>query len=299
MLRNTLISYLACFISAFSVAQVGITNDNSLPDPSALVDIHSTTKGLLIPRMTQDQLRIITEPANGLLVFCTTDNKFYAYLSGDDAWHEVLYGTGTLTPTCGTPFTDPRDGKSYPTIQAGTQCWMASNLNAGTRINGSQTQGNNGVMEKYCFNNLESNCDLYGGLYQWNEMMQFTTLPESQGICPEGWHIPSDAEVFILISHLGGLDSAGGKMKETGTALWLSPNTGATNESGLNLRPASFRDYLGNFSTPLGERGTLWTSTQNGGTYGWDYSFYYNTDDAVRNNGAMKSNGFSVRCLKN
>lgn len=299
MRHSALTLFLVLFLALAAGAQVGISNINTLPDPSALVDMSSTTKGLLIPRLTLEQIRIVTDPANGLLVFCTTDSKFYAFLSADNAWKEVLYGTGTLAPACGTPFTDPRDGKSYHTVQVGTQCWMAQNLNIGTRINGNQGQGNNGTPEKYCYQNLESNCDVYGGLFQWNEAMQFTTTAGAQGLCPAGWHLPSDAEFMVMVSFLGGLDLAGGKMKETGTSHWTAPNTGATNESGFTVLPASFRDYLGSFSTPLGERASFWTSSENGGTYAWDYGFYYNSDDAIRSSGAMKTNGFSIRCLKN
>ena len=282
-----------------NLAQVGISTDSSQPENSAMLDIKSTNKGLLVPRLTQDQIRTITNPVNSLLVFCTSDDKFYAYLASSSEWKEVLFGTGTLAPACGTPIADVRDGKTYNTVQIGTQCWMSQNMNIGTRINGNQAQVNNGIMEKYCYNNLETNCDIYGGLYQWDEMMQFTSTPGVQGICPEDWHLPTDAEMGILITYLGGLSMAGGKMKEAGTVRWLSPNTGATNESGFTAVPGSFRDYQGNFSTPLGERASFWTSTQNGSTYGWDYTLYYNQTEAIHFSGAMKSNGFSVRCIKN
>jgi uncharacterized protein (TIGR02145 family) len=293
-----LIVTIIIFTNNQTAAQIGINNDNSLPDPSAILDIKSTNKGLLVPRLTQTQISTITNPVNSLLVFCTTDNKFYAYMAGTSEWKEVLFGSGTIAPTCGTPINDARDGKTYNTVQIGTQCWMSQNLNIGLRINGSQTQGNNGNIEKFCFNDLESNCEIYGGLYQWNEMMQFSPTPGIQGICPEGWHLPTDAEMTTLTTYLGGLDLAGGKMKQSGTETWSAPNTGATNESGFTVLPGSFRDYMGAFSTPLGQRGSIWTSTPNG-SYAWDYSLFYNTDDVIRSNGALKTNGFSVRCIKN
>jgi len=73
-----------------------------------------------------------------------------------------------LQPSCGNPFTDSRDGKTYNTVQIGDQCWFKENLNVGTRINGVQEQTDNSVIEKYCYADLESNCDIYGGLYQWH-----------------------------------------------------------------------------------------------------------------------------------
>jgi uncharacterized protein (TIGR02145 family) len=85
---------------------------------------------------------------------------------------------------------------------------------------------------------LEANCAVYGGLYQWKEMMQYVNTPGVQGICPTGWHVPDVYEFTALASCPGGESVAGGKMKSTGTieagtGLWLSPNTGATNESGF------------------------------------------------------------------
>lgn len=290
------IALFSCIANDY--AQVSITPDHSQPDRSAMLDIKSSSKGLLVPRLTQEQIQTITNPVNSLLVFCTSDNKFYAYMAGSSEWKEVLFGGGTITPTCGIPFTDPRDQQLYNTVQIGTQCWMAENLNTGTRINGSQAQVNNGVIEKYCYDNQDTHCLIYGGLYQWNEMMQYSSTPGTQGICPPGWHLPTDEETMAMVTFLGGLEVAGGKMKETGTVHWISPNSGATDVSGFTALPASFRDYLGSFSTPLGERASIWTSTQNGSTYAWDYSIYYNTDDVSRSSGAMKTNGFSARCIK-
>jgi len=86
------------FFTVHLSAQMGINNDNSLPDNSAMLDVKSNSKGMLIPRMTQSQISAITTPANGLFVFCTTDNKFYAYVASANVWKEVLYGSGTIAP---------------------------------------------------------------------------------------------------------------------------------------------------------------------------------------------------------
>ncbi|MCD4736058.1 MAG: T9SS type A sorting domain-containing protein [Bacteroidales bacterium] len=128
----------------------------------------------------------------------------------------------------------------YYTVQIGGQCWMKENLNVGIKISGSQSSTNNGTIEKYCHNNSTANCDIYGALYQWNEMMQYTSDTTAQGICPEGWHIPTDHEWKVLE---GTVDSqygvgdpewngelwrgfdAGGNLKETVTIHWNSPNT--------------------------------------------------------------------------
>ncbi|MFZ4708201.1 MAG: FISUMP domain-containing protein, partial [Bacteroidales bacterium] len=142
---------------------------------------------------------------------------------------------------CGQPFTDIRDGKVYGTVQIGSQCWMKQNLNTGTMVNGYQNQANNQVIEKYCYANHEYNCDEYGGLYQWNEMMQYNLTPKIRGICPYGWLLPSIAEWTTLTTYLGGDTIAGGLMKEEGTAHWISPNNSATNESGFTALPGGLR----------------------------------------------------------
>jgi hypothetical protein len=88
---------LMLFFSMTMSGQVSISTNNSDPDNSAMLDVKSTSKGLLTPRMTQNQIAAISSPANGLLVFCTTDNKFYTYVAGDNMWKEILFGPGTIT----------------------------------------------------------------------------------------------------------------------------------------------------------------------------------------------------------
>ena len=159
-------------------AQVSVTTDGSNADGSAMLDVKSTTKGMLMPRMTQAQIAAISSPANGLIVFNTTDDKYYAYVLTGNEWKEIDYGAGTIAPwVCGDALIDARDSKSYTTVQIGSQCWMAENLNIGTRIDGSndQSQQTPEVIEKYCYDDNTTNCNTYGGLYQWDEMMQYVT----------------------------------------------------------------------------------------------------------------------------
>ena len=197
---------------------------------------------------------------------------------------------------CGLPLIDVRDGQIYQTVQIGEQCWMAENLNIGTMINGSNDQTDDGTIEKYCYENSTSNCDTYGGLYQWNEMMQYTTTQGVQGICPEGWHLPTDAEWTTLVDFLGGSSVAGGKMKEAGYAHWNSPNTGATNESGFTALPGGCRNTFGYFNY-LGSTAYFWSSTEDDTYVAWDRYLFYNSDNVVRYDNA-KHNGYSVRCFQ-
>jgi uncharacterized protein (TIGR02145 family) len=232
------------------------------------------------------------QPGEGYLV------KMYA----DDI---LIYPTSF---TCGDPFTDPRDEQIYSTVQIGDQCWMAENLNIGEMINGFEEMTNNSVIEKYCYDNNTANCDEYGGLYQWNEMMQYTTTPGVQGICPADWHIPTDDEWKILE---GTVDS----QYPVGDPIWN--NTGYRGyDAGLNLKsitgwnsggngsglydfgalPAGFRYPSGDFYT-LGYYGYFWSSSQDYTRTAWyrllDYDY-----DVVHRITYSKDYGFSVRCLK-
>jgi uncharacterized protein (TIGR02145 family) len=198
--------------------------------------------------------------------------------------------------TCGSPVTDIRDGKSYNTVQIGTQCWMGQNLNYGTRINGSSEQTNNSIQEKYCYNDDENYCNIYGGLYQWDEAMQYIPTEGTQGICPTGWHIPSDPEWTVLATILGGESVAGGKMKEAGLVHWYTPNAGATNISGFTALPGGSRYDNGYF---FGLTGTtfFWSSSQYDATYAWFRYLAYDLEYVYRNF-ETKASGYSVRCLK-
>lgn len=210
---------------------------------------------------------------------------------------------------CGNAFIDPRDGKSYNTVLVGSQCWMKQNLNVGAKIIGIDEQTNNNIIEKYCYCDGDVNCDIYGGLYQWGEATQYlngatnsnswNTLPSEiiQGICPPGWHLPSDVEWNQLSKTLGGDSIAGGKLKEIGCLNWLCPNTGATNESGFNSLPGGVRNDEGNFQY-FTTAGYFWSSSEHTNTNAiFRYLHYTNAQFKIVSN--SKKFGFPVRCIKN
>ena len=209
---------------------------------------------------------------------------------------DVLLCNYTPFTNCGDVFLDNRNWKVYNTILIGGQCWMAENLNIGEMINGNQNMSNDGVIEKYCHSNNPENCETYGGLYQWNEMMEYTTTQGVQGICPSGWHLPTDGEWTILTNFLGGTNIAGGKMKETGTVHWNPPNTGATNESGFTGLPAGRRGTDDNFYD-LGSYGHFWSSTEYN-TYRAMYWRLDYDDDGVIHGNSQNGSGISVRCVQ-
>jgi uncharacterized protein (TIGR02145 family) len=188
------------------------------------------------------------------------------------------------------------EGKVYNTLLIGDQCWLKENLNVGTMINGTEEMTDNSVIEKYCYDNDPANCEIYGGLYQWNEMMQYTIILSLQGICPDGWHLPEDGEWIILSDFLGGVEIAGGKMKEVGTTHWKSPNVGATNESGFTALPGGDRSYIGSFEN-LADNAFFWSSSEDNSSLAWNRYLNYNGAGVARSY-YDKTNGMSVRCLK-
>jgi uncharacterized protein (TIGR02145 family) len=123
-------------------------------------------------------------------------------------------------------------------------------------------------------------------------MMAYSTQQGAQGICPEGWHIPSYGEWTILTNHLGGVGVAGGKMKDAGYYRWNQPNSGATNESGFTGLPGGHFDLF--YFDEAQYTGSWWTSTF-GENAGFEIS---NTGTNVYHNGFGEGNGSSVRCLK-
>ena len=197
---------------------------------------------------------------------------------------------------CGQPFTDSRNGQVYNTTQIGEQCWMAENLNIGTMINSSINPSNNGEIEKYCYEDDPANCDEYGGLYQWDEMMDYSTILCSPGICPIGWCIPSIEDIATLSDFLGGEDIAGGEMKEAGTIHWNPPNAGATNSSGFTGVPGGY--IISSEYSYLGSGCRLWSSSETDNIYASYGYLNYNSSYFYYLSYFEKTHGYSVRCIR-
>jgi uncharacterized protein (TIGR02145 family) len=274
-------------------SQVGINTDGSEPHNSAILDIKSNSKGLLLPRMTTWQIKNIWKPAAGLLVFNSDSIDFYGY--NGYVWIAIWDISDTLDRMCEDSIF--YSGQWYTTIQIGTQCWMAENLNVGTQIPGATGQSNNGVIEKHCYLNTADSCTVFGGLYQWNEMMAYSTVEGAQGICPSGWHIPSASQWNVLSDYLGGSSAAGGHIKATGYRYWKSPNTGATDSSGFSAygggtyRPAPYSYFY-----LIREGGIYWTSNTNG-SWAWRRDLWY-TSTSLDPYTCERFHSFSVRCIK-
>ena len=211
----------------------------------------------------------------------------------------------------GSTFTDPRDGKVYQTVVIGNQVWMAENLAYLPSVNmvadGSEdAAGSYYYVYGYDGTNVADakatdNYATYGVLYNWTAAMDgeasSTTNPSGiQGVCPAGWHLPSEAEWTELTNYLGGTSVAGGKLKETGTTHWNTPNTGATNETGFTALPGGYRNINGSFNF-IGIYGNWWSATEYNATNAWILRMYDYYSDVPRNY-LYKEVGFSVRCVR-
>ncbi len=184
---------------------------------------------------------------------------------------------------CGNPLTDVRDNKVYQTIQIGTQCWLATNLNFGTILASSQDQRDNCIAEKYCYNDNPINCTNHGGLYQWDELMLFDETPADQGFCPPGWHIPTENEWNVLFASYINSGFAGSPLKYSGY-------------SGFNALLSGARHIDRNWDFQ-GFATFFWSSTLLGSTKAWAHGMN-DPDPSVSIYPASRVNAFSVRCLK-
>lgn len=218
-------------------------------------------------------------------------------------------GSDCFPFACGASFT--YQGKLYPTVQIGSQCWMAKSLNVGTRIdayaeNFVSNQADNASIEKYCYNDIEANCDTDGGLYTWDEAMQYVTAPGVQGICPTGWHIPTDGELYTLESEL--YLSASGDICESdrSSGEWQCTPAGTElkvgGSSGFDAVLSGF--WLGDCASSAdcsfsvrGSEAPFWTSTAVDADNAWSRNLTGTLESVGRLN-VLKQNGLPVRCVK-
>jgi len=199
-------------------------------------------------------------------------------------------------PTAPITVTDV-DGNTYSTITVGGAVWMAENLrttkyNDGTAIttgldNTAWTANTTGAYSIY--DNDPANNTTYGKLYNWYAV-------NTGKLAPAGWHVATEAEYTALVNSLGGTSVAGGKMKST-SSLWNAPNTGATNSSGFSGLPSGYKGSGGGYVL-IGEAAYLWTSTERNAGQG-DYILLSNDFASSNGNGATKSFGYAVRCVRN
>jgi uncharacterized protein (TIGR02145 family) len=182
---------------------------------------------------------------------------------------------------CGSDLTDPRDNKVYPTVQIGSQCWLAEDLNYGTEIPENMDQRDNCIPEKY--HNPASSIQHPASVYQWDEIMNYDETLSTQGLCPPGWHIPTEADWNTLFTNYISNAFAASPLKYSGFSGFNALLSGARH---LNKT----WDYQG-FAI------FFWSSTSHGVNKAWAHGMN-DVDPSVSLYPAFRSNAFSVRCLK-
>lgn len=210
----------------------------------------------------------------------------YTYINSYTCSSSVTKNITVIAPslfTCGSTFTDPRDNKIYNTVSIGSQCWMVDNLNFGSEISYFTNQRDNCIPEKYCYGNNPANCITSGGLYQWDEIMNYGGAASDQGLCPPGWHLPSENEWTLLFSNYINNGFAGNDLKSTGFSGFNAYLTGVSHAN-------SVIKYSG-FAT------LFWSSQSHGSYKAWAHGMnFYNP--SVSSYPSNRNHSFSVRCLK-
>lgn len=218
---------------------VGINEDGSDPEVSAILHVQSEGKGLLIPRMEAASRLSIPQPANGLLVYQTDGQAGFYYHNGHH-WTALADAASTRQMVRDV------DGNSYPVVQIGSQWWMAKNLRSTHFSNGDPipfldpavhwseasspaSSAYNGLLAEYG--------ERYGLLYNAH------AAADDRNICPPGWRVSTIEDWQLLAETLG--EDAGGKLKSPRT--WEYPNAGASNLSGFAALPAGLRDTNGHY----------------------------------------------------
>jgi len=245
------------------------------------------------------------DATNEIQIFSVSATDDTLYLSAGN-W-VIIPGISAAQPQ--PPLTD-YDGNVYQTVVIGNQVWMAENLKTIHFANGDAIPDGTGVGDiigetepKYWFayNDDLNNVSTYGRLYTWH------TVTNSRNVCPDDWHAPSDAEWKELEMYLGmsqaeadgtnyrGTDE-GGKLKETGTIHWNSPNTGATNESNFTALPGGYRGG-GGFFMSVGNFGYWWSSTESEAVAAYYRGLGYGGAYISRST-FFKEVGYSVRCVR-
>jgi len=202
----------------------------------------------------------------------------------------------TVTPPTDSTFTDDRDGQTYRTVTIGTQTWMAENLN----YNASGS---------VCYDNQDAYCNTYGRLYDWVTVMGFPSNCYSmnctfivqakyRGICPSGWHVPSDDEWTALTDVVGGASTAGTKLKSTSG--WYDGNNSyrpGTNDYGFSALPGGAGDYSTGLSNSAGSYGFWWSATEDDADRAWHRRMGYDLERVEKTN-YSKAYLYSLRCVE-
>jgi uncharacterized protein (TIGR02145 family) len=226
------------------------------------------------------------------------------------------YGTGinicdgqSCMP-CGT-YSLSYGGDTYNTVAIGKQCWLSKPLNYGTLLaTGATATANNGIVEKYCpkahgqlgsASLSESDCTTYGAIYPWTEAMNYQASEcnsgKCQGICPTGWHIPTETEFSTLEQYLTDSGQACNPARSNGVYECISAGTKlkAGGSTGFNILISGYRLGSGDWYY-RGTYGVMWTSTARDSDYSWTRIVAGTA--ALGRQYFDKLGGVSVRCIR-
>lgn len=253
--------YLGASMNTYSIGNIESINSNSL------VLVNSTNQAqMILPQI---------------------DNGWRAYWSKNTATYNCTGGSTTVTDV---------DGNVYNIVSIGTQCWLKENLKVthyknGTPIpiianNSNWQTATSGACCNY--NNSASNSQTYGKLYN------YYAVADPAGLCPNGWHVPTDGEWTTMIDYLGGGGVAGGALKEVGISHWSSPNFGATNSSGFTALGGGRRYDDGTYGA-IKDEGSWWTSSP-GGVYAFSVGIS-NNSTGIGSSVVPRPFGYSIRCV--
>lgn len=296
-------------------ATEAISGGNISSDGGAAI----TVRGIVWNTLQNPTIDLTTKTTNGIgigafastLIGLTESTHYYlrAYATnsfGTAYGNQVEFTTGTAITTV----TDI-DGNIYNSILICNQTWTQSNLNVSKYRDGTvipqvtdPTQWVNLTTGAWCYyNNDINNGTIYGKLYNWYavagiyDAASLTNPALRKQLAPSGWHIPTDSEFTTLTTCLGGVNLAGGKMKETGIIHWTSPNTDATNESGFTCLPGGYHDGSSGSFNYIGDHSYLMSSSEFSTTLNWSRRIRY-FDAIIGRASYDKTNGASVRCVK-
>jgi len=257
-------------------------------------------------KSVSDKGDFVFNPGNKLLYIGYIDTLQSGILDVPETKEMFMLQFSYNMPCLGMPLIN-YEGQEYNTLQVFSQCWLKENLNVGTMIPGNQAMTNNAVIEKYCYNNLATKCVDWGGLYTWDEMMQYSATPGIQGICPPGWHIPSDDEIIVLEGAIDGqhgigeLEWDGWDFRSLDIGYWLKSISGwfyngnGIDSHGFTLFPAGARFSDGSF-IHSDNHAYIWSSNEEAGSYGWG-RLIYTFNESCRNS-YNQDYGLSVRCIR-
>ena len=274
---------------AFMFTACGDSGNTASPHSNADMEIR-----------TYSELPSCAEKRDGKTAYVADQEQGYICQNGkwveDDDVKVVDYPSSSTSLT-GNLLTDTRDGQSYKTVTIGTQTWMAQNLNYETA-------------NSFCYGDKPSNCTKYGRLYTWAAAMDSvgtwstngrgcgynktcSPMYPVRGVCPEGWHLPTQTEWNTLFTAVGGQSTAGNMLKSTNG--WNSSSNG-TDAYSFSALPAGTRSDSGLYDLE-GDYAGFWSSTESYNYSAYNVFLYYSYDDAGLGY-YLKYNGFSVRCVK-